>query len=51
MNGFVRVGLILLMVSLSAVAEVPGFKLAKKYPVSGFFDYIVFDASSNRLGA
>jgi DNA-binding beta-propeller fold protein YncE len=51
MNGFVRVGLILLMVSLSAVAEVPGFKLAKKYPVSGdgFFDYIVFDASSNRL--
>ena len=32
-------------------AEAPGFKVAKRYPVpgDGGFDYIVFDASMNRL--
>jgi DNA-binding beta-propeller fold protein YncE len=41
----------MLLASLSTAAEVPGFKLTKRYHVSGdgLFDYIVFDASSNRL--
>jgi YVTN family beta-propeller protein len=37
--------------ALATAADAPGFKLTKKYPVpgEGGFDYIVFDASSNRL--
>jgi DNA-binding beta-propeller fold protein YncE len=40
-----------LAASLCFAAEVPGFKVTKKYPVpgNGGFDYLVFDASSNRL--
>jgi lipoprotein-anchoring transpeptidase ErfK/SrfK len=35
----------------AAAAEVPGFKVSKRYPVAGDggFDYIVFDSSSDRL--
>lgn len=51
MNIFARVGILLVMIGLCTAAEVPGFKLTKKYPIpgDGGFDYIVFDSSSNRL--
>ncbi len=37
--------------TLLAAADAPAFKVAKQYPVpgNGSFDYIVFDASANRL--
>jgi len=37
--------------ALCLAAEAPGFKVTKKFPVPGDagFDYIVFDASANRL--
>jgi DNA-binding beta-propeller fold protein YncE len=40
-----------LAASLCCAAEAPGFKVTKTYPVpgNGGFDYIVFDAPSNRL--
>src|SRR5581483_5940924 len=42
---------IALAASLCCAAEAPGFKVTKTYPVpgNGGFDYIVFDAPSNRL--
>ena len=51
MRTIARIGIILVMVGLCTAAEVPGFKLTKKYPIpgNGGFDYIVFDSSSNRL--
>jgi DNA-binding beta-propeller fold protein YncE len=44
----------LMLIALSELylaAEVPGFKVTKRYPVpgDGGFDYIVFDSSSERL--
>jgi DNA-binding beta-propeller fold protein YncE len=41
------------LAALAIAAEAPGFKLAKRYPVpgDGGFDYVVFDASSNRVYA
>ena len=46
-----RFWIFLAMAALCVAAEVPGFKVTKKYPVpgDGGFDYIVFDSSSNRL--
>jgi len=46
-----RCWMLLAVAALCVAAEAPGFKLTKKYPVSGDggFDYIVFDNSSNRL--
>ena len=37
--------------TLLAAADAPTFKIAKQYPVpgNGSFDYIIFDASANRL--
>lgn len=51
MKTLARIGIILVMVGLGTAADVPGFKLTKKYPIpgNGGFDYIVFDTSSNRL--
>jgi DNA-binding beta-propeller fold protein YncE len=51
MKTLARFWIFLAMAALCAVAEVPGFKVTKKYPVpgDGGFDYIVFDGSSNRL--
>ncbi len=42
-----------IMASACFGAEAPGFKVTKRFPVpgDGGFDYIVFDASSNRLYA
>src|SRR5262249_25382038 len=50
MNRFAQLAILLVLITLCA-AEVPGFKLTRKYPVpgKGSFDYIVFDSSSNRL--
>lgn len=41
----------MVVVSICAAAEAPGFKVAKRFPIpgDGGFDYIVFDDSSNRL--
>ncbi len=46
-----RIAIILLLVAMCAGKDVPGFKVTRTYPVpgEGGFDYIVFDASSNRL--
>ncbi len=43
--------LLIACAALSTAAEAPGFKITRKYPVpgDGGFDYIVFDASANRL--
>ena len=51
MKNFARVGILLVLFCLWAEADVPGFKLTKKYPVTGEggFDFIVFDSTSNRL--
>jgi DNA-binding beta-propeller fold protein YncE len=52
MKTLARFWIFLAMAALCvAAAEVPGFKVTKKYPVAGDsgFDYIVFDSSSNRL--
>jgi DNA-binding beta-propeller fold protein YncE len=48
---FTRCCTFIAMAALCMAAEAPGFKVTKKYPVpgNGGFDYIVFDASSNRL--
>src|SRR5215475_12871555 len=41
----------LVLVAVCTLAEVPGFKVTKRYsvPGNGDFDYIVFDSSANRL--
>ncbi len=41
----------LFLATVCNASDAPGFKVTKKYPVPGDagFDYIVFDASSNRL--
>jgi DNA-binding beta-propeller fold protein YncE len=46
-----RFGILLFVIALCALADVPGFKVTKRYsvPGNGDFDYIVFDSSSNRL--
>ena len=46
-----RVGVILVLIGLSAAAESSRFKLTKRYPIggNGSFDYIVFDGSADRL--
>src|ERR1700694_5013258 len=51
MKTLARFWIFLAMAALCAVAEVPGFKVTKRYPVpgDGGFDYILFDGSSNRL--
>lgn len=51
MKTIARFWLFLAAAALMPASEAPGFKVTKKYPVpgDGSFDYIVFDASSNRL--
>src|ERR1700686_3238922 len=52
MKTFMRLWIFVLsFAALSLAADAPGVKLTKKYPVpgDGGFDYIVFDASANRL--
>ena len=51
MKMLLRFCVVLILVASCTAAELPGFKVAKKYPVpgDGGFDYIVFDDSSNRL--
>jgi DNA-binding beta-propeller fold protein YncE len=51
MKTLARFWIFLGIAALCVAAEVPGFKVTKKYPVpgDGGFDYIVFDSSSNRL--
>jgi DNA-binding beta-propeller fold protein YncE len=46
-----RILTLLCVAALSHAGEAPGFKVTKKFPVpgDGGFDYINFDASSNRL--
>jgi DNA-binding beta-propeller fold protein YncE len=46
-----RCWILLALAALCVAADAPGFKMTKKFPVSGDsgFDYIVFDNSSNRL--
>jgi YVTN family beta-propeller protein len=51
MKTLTRLSIFLSLAALCAVADAPGFKVTKKYPVpgDGGFDYITFDSSSNRL--
>ena len=51
MRIFARCWMLLALAALCVAADAPGFKMTKKFPVSGDggFDYIVFDGSSNRL--
>jgi len=46
-----RIAIMLVLAAVCTAAEAPGFRVTKAYPVpgDGGFDYIVFDASSNRL--
>ncbi len=51
MRNHVPLVIILLAAALCTAAEAPGYKVTKAYPIpgDGIFDYILFDASSNRL--
>jgi len=52
MKAFLRLCMVVLFLAvLGGAADAPGFKVAKRFPVpgDGSFDYIVFNASANRL--
>ena len=51
MKAMLRVWMLFIVASVCLAAEAPGYKLTKKYPVpgDGGFDYVVFDASANRV--
>src|SRR5689334_16659307 len=51
MKAMLRVWMLFALAGVCIAAEAPGYKLTKKYPVpgDGGFDYVVFDASANRV--
>jgi len=51
MKPITRLSTFFALAALCIAAEAPGFKLTKRYPVpgDGGFDYVTFDAASNRV--